>query len=114
MQRRTFSRPGRASLAARPRPRRWRRTFRPRPIRIINPFSAGGGLDQLARSLGQKMSESMGQPVIVENKTGAGGNIGADFVAKSPPDGYTLVMGSSATHGINPERSTARSCRSTR
>ena len=76
--------------------------FPTKPIRIINPFSAGGGLDQLARSLAQKLQESMGQPVIVENKTGAGGNIGADFVAKSPPDGYTLVMGSSATHGINP------------
>jgi len=73
-----------------------------RPIRLVNPYSAGGGLDQLARSLGQKLQESMGQPVIVENKTGAGGNIGADFVAKSPADGYTLVMGSSATHGINP------------
>lgn len=73
-----------------------------KPIRLVNPFSPGGGLDQLARSLGQKLQESMGQPVIVENKTGAGGNIGADFVAKSAADGYTLVMGSSATHGINP------------
>jgi len=71
-------------------------------IRIINPFGAGGALDQLARSLAQKLTDSMGQSVIVENKTGAGGNIGADFVAKSAPDGYTLVMGSSATHGINP------------
>jgi len=73
-----------------------------KPIRIVNPYGAGGGLDQLARNLAQKLQESMGQPVIVENKTGAGGNIGADFVAKSPADGYTLVMGSSATHGINP------------
>jgi len=73
-----------------------------RPIRIVNPYAAGGGLDQLARNLGQKLQEQMGQPVIVENKTGAGGNIGAEFVAKSPADGYTLVMGSSATHGINP------------
>jgi len=76
--------------------------FPTKPIRIVNPFSPGGGLDQLARILAQKLQESMGQPVIVENKTGAGGNIGADFVAKSAPDGYTLVMGSSATHGINP------------
>jgi len=73
-----------------------------RPIKIVNPYAAGGGLDQLARNLGQKLQEQMGQPVIVENKTGAGGNIGAEFVAKSPADGYTLVMGSSATHGINP------------
>ncbi len=71
-------------------------------VRIVNPFGAGGALDQLARSLAQKMSDSMGQQFIVENKTGAGGNIGADFVAKSPGDGYTLIMGSSATHGINP------------
>ena len=71
-------------------------------IRIINPFSAGGALDQLARSLARKLGDSMGQSVIVENKPGAGGNIGADYVAKSAPDGYTLVMGSSATHGINP------------
>jgi len=71
-------------------------------IRIVNPFGAGGGLDQLARNLAVKMSESMGQPVIVENRTGASGNIGADFVGKSPADGYTLLMGSSATHGINP------------
>ena len=73
-----------------------------KPIRLVNPFAAGGSLDQLARNLGQKMSESLGQPVVVENKTGAGGNIGAELVAKSPADGYTLVMGSSATHGINP------------
>ena len=79
-----------------------RRSIRSRSIRIVNPFGAGGALDQLARSLAQKMSDAMGQQVIVENKTGAGGNIGADFVAKSPPDGYTLIMGSSATHGINP------------
>ncbi len=73
-----------------------------KPIRIVNPFSAGGGLDQLARNLALKMTESMGQPSIVENKTGAGGNIGAELVGKSTPDGYTLLMGSSATHGINP------------
>jgi tripartite-type tricarboxylate transporter receptor subunit TctC len=79
-----------------------------KPIRLVNPFSAGGSLDQLARNLGQKLSESLGQPVVVENKTGAGGNIGAEFVAKSPADGYTLVMGSSATHGINPSLYGAR------
>ncbi len=73
-----------------------------KPIIIVNPFGAGGALDQLARNLAQKMTESMGQNVLVENRTGAGGNIGADFVAKSAPDGYILVMGSSATHGINP------------
>lgn len=73
-----------------------------RPIRLVNPFSAGGALDQLARLLGQHVSEQLGQPVVVENKTGASGNIGAEYVARSAPDGYTLVMGSSATHGIAP------------
>ena len=71
-------------------------------IRIVNPFSAGGGLDQLARNIAQKLSESLGQSVIVENRTGAAGNIGAELVAKEKPDGYTLLMGSSATHGISP------------
>jgi len=79
-----------------------------KPVIIINPFGAGGALDQLARNLAQKLSESLGQNVLVENRTGAGGNIGADYVAKSAPDGYTLVMGSSATHGINPSLYGAR------
>ncbi len=79
-----------------------------KPIRLINPFAAGGALDQLARLLGQHVSDQLGQPVIVENKTGAGGNIGAEFVARSAPDGYTLVMGSSATHGIAPSLYGAR------
>ena len=77
-------------------------TYPVRPIRIINPFAAGGALDQLARLLAQHLTEQLGQPVVVENKTGASGNIGAEYVARSAPDGYTLVMGSSATHGIAP------------
>lgn len=72
-----------------------------KPVRLVNPFAAGGALDALARTIAQRLGESLGQPVIVENRTGASGNIGAEFVAKSAPDGYTLVMGSSATHGIN-------------
>ncbi len=71
-------------------------------IRLVNPFAAGGGLDQLARNLAQKLSESLGQSVVVENRTGAAGNIGAELVAKEKADGYTLLMGSSATHGISP------------
>ena len=71
-------------------------------VRIVNPFGAGGALDQLARSLAQKMSDSMGQQFIVENKTGAGGNIGADFVAKSPADGYTLLLGDIGSLAIAP------------
>ena len=77
-------------------------TYPAKPIHFIVPYPAGGPLDTVARLLGQKVSESVRQPVIVENKPGAGGNIGADLVAKSPPDGYTILMGAVATHAINP------------
>ncbi|HUJ00201.1 MAG TPA: tripartite tricarboxylate transporter substrate binding protein [Usitatibacter sp.] len=73
-----------------------------KPIHFVVPYPAGGPLDTVARLLGQKVSESVKQTVIVENKPGAGGNIGADFVAKSAPDGYTILMGAVATHAINP------------
>ena len=73
-----------------------------KPIRFVVPYPAGGPLDTVARLLGQKVSESVKQPVVVDNKPGAGGNIGADIVAKSPPDGYTILMGAVATHAINP------------
>ena len=63
-----------------------------KPVKIVVPFAAGGTTDVVARLLGPKLGEAWGQPVIVENKTGAGGNIGADLVAKSPADGYTLLM----------------------
>lgn len=63
-----------------------------KPIRLIVPYAAGGTSDILARQLGPKLTDAWGQPVIVENKTGANGNVGADFVAKSPPDGYTLLL----------------------
>src|SRR5262249_57341211 len=68
------------------------RTFPPRPIGILVPFVAGGAVDVLARIVTAKMSESVGQPVIVENRPGAGGNTAADAVAKSPPDGYTILQ----------------------
>ena len=64
------------------------------PIRLIAPFPAGGLADVLARAVGDEMSKTLGQPVIVENRAGAGGNVGAEFVAKSAPDGYTLMMSS--------------------
>jgi tripartite-type tricarboxylate transporter receptor subunit TctC len=73
-----------------------------KPIHFIVPYPAGGPVDSVARLLGQKVAEALKQPVIVENKPGAGGNIGADFVAKAPPDGYTILMGAVATHAINP------------
>src|SRR5881394_647460 len=63
-----------------------------KPIRLIVPYAAGGTSDILARQIGPKLNEAWGQPVVVENKTGANGNVGADFVAKSAPDGYTLLI----------------------
>jgi len=63
-----------------------------RPIRLIVPYAAGGTSDILARQIGPKLTEAWGQPVVVENRTGANGNVGADFVAKSAPDGYTLLI----------------------
>lgn len=68
-------------------------------ITIVVPYGPGGSTDLLARSVAQKMSEGMGQPVIVENRGGGGGMIGSDFVARAAPDGYTIVLGTSATHG---------------
>src|ERR1700716_2665165 len=70
-------------------------------IRYIVPFPAGGPLDIVARAIGQDLTKSWGQPVIVDNRPGAGGNIGADLVAKAPPDGYTILMGAVSTHAIN-------------
>jgi tripartite-type tricarboxylate transporter receptor subunit TctC len=64
-----------------------------KPIRMVAPFAPGGATDLLARVIGQKMTERFGQSVVIDNRTGAGGNIGAELVAKSPPDGYTLLLG---------------------
>lgn len=76
--------------------------FPSRTARLVVPFPAGGSLDIIGREIAQKLTEAWGQSVIVENKPGAGGNIGADFVAKSAPDGYTVVMGALSTHAVNP------------
>jgi tripartite-type tricarboxylate transporter receptor subunit TctC len=73
-----------------------------KPIHFVVPYPAGGPLDAVARLTGQKVSEALKQPVIVENKPGAGGNIGAQAVAHAAPDGYTILMGAVATQAINP------------
>ena len=73
-----------------------------KPIRLIVPFPAGGTADILARMLGEKMAESLGQPVVVDNRAGAAGSLGAIAAARAPADGYTLFMGTTGTQAINP------------
>src|SRR5687767_4894265 len=73
-----------------------------KPLRMIVGFAPGGGTDLVARIIGQKMSENWGQTVVVENRAGATGTIGADVVSKFAPDGYTLLMGHVNSHGIAP------------
>ena len=75
--------------------------FPVKAIRVINPFTAGGPADLLARVTGQKLTEAWGQPVVIESRAGANGIVAAELVAKSAPDGYTLLIGTNGTHGIN-------------
>ena len=72
-----------------------------RPVKLVNPFPAGGPVDIVSRVLAQALSDKLGQQVVVDNRAGAAGAIGSDVVAHAPPDGYTILMGSSATHAIN-------------
>src|SRR5262245_29286415 len=89
-----------ATLAAAP----WVRaqSWPAKPVRIVVPFAAAGTTDIIARALAPELQRAFGQPFVVDNKPGAGGNTGAAEVAKSPPDGYTLLMGTVGTHAINP------------
>ena len=73
-----------------------------KPVRLVIPFAAGGTTDLMGRILAQKLGDSMGQRFVVENRAGAGGNVGSDIVAKAPADGYTLGMGTVSSHAINP------------
>jgi tripartite-type tricarboxylate transporter receptor subunit TctC len=77
-------------------------TYPERPIRFIVPLAPGGAVDIAARALAQELSANLRQQVVVDNRSGGGGNIGAEIAAKAPPDGYTMVMGSSSNFGVNP------------
>ncbi|MDT4830483.1 hypothetical protein FQZ97_639500 [compost metagenome] len=76
-------------------------TWPTKPVRIVVPFAAGGTTDILARAVAPELSKAFGQQFIVDNRAGAGGNVGAEIVARAPNDGYTLLMGTVGTHGIN-------------
>ena len=76
-----------------------------KPIRFISPFAAGGSTDTIARLVGQRITETWGQPVVVENRPGAGGTVGSDLVAKSAPDGYVMLLTSVSAHAIGPAMS---------
>ncbi|HQR21955.1 MAG TPA: tripartite tricarboxylate transporter substrate binding protein [Burkholderiaceae bacterium] len=90
----SFAAPERARAADEPYPSR--------PVHLIVPFPAGGGADNLARLIMPRVSKALGQPIVIENRAGAGGNIGAELVAHAAPDGYTLLYGTNGTHAINP------------
>lgn len=77
-------------------------TYPTKPITLVVPFAAGGAVDMSGRLIGEPLSRSLGQPVVIDNRGGAGGAIGSSFVAKAAPDGYTLVVTSQSTHVVNP------------
>ena len=72
-----------------------------KPIRLVVPFPAGGGADNLARIIMPRVAQALGKPIVIDNRPGAGGNVGAEIVARAAPDGYTLLYGTNGTHSIN-------------
>src|SRR5258705_10935591 len=80
----------------------WAQGYPAKPVRIVVPFAPGGGVDVTARILAQQLTQRTGQTFLVENRTGASGIIGVDYVAKSAPDGYTLLVGSQTTQAVVP------------
>ncbi len=90
------------ALVAAPASPAFAQAFPTKPVKLVVPFPPGGPLDVIGRLIAQRLTEAWGQSVVVDNRPGAGGNIGADVVAKSAPDGYTVVMGALSTHAVNP------------
>ena len=91
-----------AALAASVALSAFAQSYPSKPIRLIVPFAAGGGNDNIARLVGKRLNESLGQPLVIDNRPGAGGVVGAELAAKSPPDGYTLFLGGVGSHAVNP------------
>ena len=90
------------TLACSVAPAAWAQPWPSKPIRIVVNFPPGGAADQIARAVAPQLQAALGQPVVVENRAGSGGNIGGEAVAKSPPDGYTLLMSSGGMVSVNP------------
>ena len=99
MQRRHFLAAASSLVAA--TPTAWAQTYPNRPIKLVVPFPPGGGADNLARSVAPKLAEYLGQAIVIDNKPGAGGNVGSEGVARAAADGYTLLYGTNGTHGTN-------------
>ncbi len=99
MQRRHFLAAASSLVAA--TPTAWAQAYPNRPIKLVVPFPPGGGADNLARSVAPKLAEYLGQAIVIDNKPGAGGNVGSEGVARAAADGYTLLYGTNGTHGTN-------------